>query len=155
MSTYAERHVTTNFSFRDGGSHPEEFELQAAALRLNALAVTDRNTLAGVVRAHIQAKEAGIRFIVGARLDLACGNSLLCFPTDRAAYGRLSRLLSLGRRRAVKGECILHLSDLAEYAEGQIVVALPSQDCNVICRPRGSGDPNGAAAAQTSPAPRS
>ncbi len=69
-------------------------------------------------------KEAGIKLLVGARLDLACGNSLLCFPTERAAYGRLSRLLSLGRRRAPKGECELHLGDLEAFAEGQIVVAL-------------------------------
>ncbi|MCW5773343.1 MAG: error-prone DNA polymerase [Rhodospirillaceae bacterium] len=121
---YAELQVTTNFSFLRGGSHPEEMAAQAAALGLGAIAVTDRNTLAGVVRAHVQAKEAGIKFVVGARLDLACGNSLLCFPTDRAAYGRLSRLLSLGRRRAPKGECELHLADLADHAEGQIVVAL-------------------------------
>jgi error-prone DNA polymerase len=125
MTAYAELQVTTNFSFLHGGSHPEELVLQASALGLSAVAVTDRNTLAGVVRAHIQAKEVGIKLLVGARLDLSCGNSLLCFPIDRAAYGRLSRLLSLGRRRAVKGECILHASDLEEYAEGQIVIALP------------------------------
>jgi error-prone DNA polymerase len=125
MTAYAELQVTTNFSFLHGGSHPEELMLQAAALGLSAIAVTDRNTLAGVVRAHVQAKEAGIKLVVGARLDLSCGNSLLCYPVDRAAYGRLSRLLSLGRRRAEKGECILHLEDLEEYAEGQIVVALP------------------------------
>ena len=125
MPSYAELQVTTNFSFLRGGSHPEELVLQAAALGLAAVAVADRNTLAGVVRAHVQAKESGIKLLVGARLDLACGHSLLCFPIDRAAYGRLSLLLSLGRRRAVKGECILHLDDLEEYAEGQIVVALP------------------------------
>ncbi len=124
MVPYAELQVTTNFSFLHGGSHPEELVLRAAALGLTAIAVTDRNTLAGVVRAHIQAKETGLKVLVGARLDLSCGNSLLCFPIDRAAYGRLSRLLSLGRRRAQKGECILHLSDLAEYAEGQIAIPL-------------------------------
>ncbi|MFO0989725.1 MAG: error-prone DNA polymerase [Alphaproteobacteria bacterium] len=125
MTAYAELQVTTNFSFLRGGSHPEELVSRAAALGLSAIAVADRNTLAGVVRAHVQAKESGIKLLVGARLDLACGNSLLCFPIDRAAYGRLSRLLSLGRRRAPKGECELHLDDLEEFAEGQIAVALP------------------------------
>jgi len=125
MTGYAELQVTTNFSFLRGGSHPEELVRQAAALGHGAIAVADRNTLAGVVRAHIQAKESGIKLLVGARLDLASGHSLLCFPTDRAAYGRLARLLSLGRRRAPKGECELHLADLADHAEGQIVVALP------------------------------
>jgi error-prone DNA polymerase len=125
MTAYAELQVTTNFSFLRGGSHPEELVLRAAALGHRAIAVTDRNTLAGVVRAHIQAKESGIKLLVGARIDLASGHSFLCFPVDRAAYGRLSRLLSLGRRRAPKGECELHLSDLADYAEGQIAIALP------------------------------
>ena len=147
MTDYAELQVTTNFSFLRGGSHPEELVLKAAALGLKAIAVADRNTLAGVVRAHIQAKEAGIKLIVGARLDLACGNSLLCFPIDRAAYGRLSRLLSLGRRRAPKGECILHADDLAEYAEGQIVVALPDETflaSSTQRHPDRSGRANGA-----------
>ena len=151
MTIYAELQVTTNFSFLHGGSHPEELVLQAAALGLKAIAVTDRNTLAGVVRAHVQAKEAGIKLLVGARLDLACGNSLLCFPIDRAAYGRLARLLSLGRRRAAKGECELHASDLGQYAEGQIVIALAPAGTNPICRPRESGDPSGADAEETSP----
>ena len=70
MTAYAELQVTSNFSFLRGGSHPEELVLRAAALRLSALALTDRNTLAGVVRAHCAAKEIGLRFVVGARLDL-------------------------------------------------------------------------------------
>ncbi|MGH7002977.1 MAG: PHP domain-containing protein, partial [Alphaproteobacteria bacterium] len=143
MTAYAELQVTTNFSFLRSGSHPQELVLQAAALGHGAIAVTDRNTLAGVVRAHVQAKEAGIKLLVGARLDLACGHSLLCFPTDRAAYGRLSRLLSLGRRRAPKGECELHLADLADHAKGQIAIALPrDESIPFSCRPRESGDPS-------------
>ena len=176
---YAELQVTTNFSFLRGASHPEELVVTAAALGLSAIGITDRNTLAGVVRAHVVAKQVGIRLVVGARLDLeasslprpspmeqrdlatrplpaegetastrtsplplrerelaqregegvsgtdsdiafplsrsrslapspsrervsGAGLSLLCFPTDRAAYGRLSRLLSVGRQRAPK-----------------------------------------------------
>jgi len=121
---YAELQVTTNFSFLRGASHAHELVAQAKALGLAALAVTDRNSLAGVVRAHVAAKELGLKLIVGARLDLDDAPSLLCLPTDRAAYGRLSRLLSLGQGRAGKGQCTLHLADVAAHAEGQILIAL-------------------------------
>ncbi|MCB1511612.1 MAG: PHP domain-containing protein, partial [Hyphomicrobiaceae bacterium] len=126
--TYAELQVTTNFSFLRGGSHPHELVAQAKALGLAALAITDRNTLAGVVRAHLAAREVGLKLIVGARLDLVDAPSLLCLPTDRAAYGRLSRLLSLGQGRAEKGQCLLYLADVAAAAEGQIFIALPPDD---------------------------
>jgi error-prone DNA polymerase len=125
MSGYAELEVTTNFSFLQGGSHPEELVATARALKLDAIAVTDNNTLAGVVRAHLAAKEAGTKFIVGARLDLQDAPSLLAYPTDRAAYGRLCRLLTLGQRRAEKGECILYLDDVASHAQSLIFIALP------------------------------
>jgi error-prone DNA polymerase len=122
---YAELQVTTNFSFLRGGSHPHELVAQAKALGLAALAVTDRNTLAGIVRAHLAAREGGLRLVVGARLDLMDAPSLLCLPTDRGGYGRLSRLLSLGQGRAEKGECHLWLADVIAHAEGQIFIALP------------------------------
>jgi error-prone DNA polymerase len=125
MPSYAELQVTTNFSFLRGASHPPELALAAAALGHAAIAVTDRNTLAGVVRAHAAAKEIGLRFVVGARLDLQDAPSLLVYPTDRAAYGRLSRLFTVGKRRAPKGECHLNLDDVLAHAEGLIVIALP------------------------------
>jgi error-prone DNA polymerase len=125
---YAELQTTTNFSFLRGGSHPQELVAQAKALGLKALAVTDRNTLAGVVRAHVAAKEAGLPLIVGARLDFSDAPSLLCLPTDRQAYGRLCRLLSLGQARAEKGQCILRLADLAAAAEGQILIVIPPEE---------------------------
>ena len=125
---YAELQVTTNFSFLRGASHGEELVAQAQALGLVALAVTDRNTLSGVVRAHIAAKELGLKLIVGARLDLMDAPSLLCLPRDRQAYGRLSRLLSLGQMRAKKGACTLYLDDVAQHAEGQIFIALAPDD---------------------------
>ncbi len=128
MPRYAELEVTTNFSFLRGGSHPEELVATAKALGLAAIAVTDRNTLAGVVRAHLAAKEAGIKLVVGVRLDLQDAPSLLVYPTDRAAYGRLCRLLTLGQRRADKGQCMLTLADVASHAEGLIVIALPPND---------------------------
>ena len=125
---YAELQVTTNFSFLRGASHGEELVAQAHALGLAAIAVTDRNTLSGVVRAHLAAKELGLKLIVGARLDLQDAPSLLCLPRDRQAYGRLSRLLSLGQRRAKKGDCILYLEDVAQHAQGQICIALAPDD---------------------------
>ena len=121
---YAELQVTTNFSFLRGGSHPDELVRQAAALGLAAIGIADRNTLAGVVRAHVAARRADLKLLVGARLDLACGSSLLCYPRDRAAYGRLCRLLSLGQGRAAKGRCELRLDDVARHAEGQELIAL-------------------------------
>ena len=125
MSAYAELQVTSNYSFLRGASHPEELVREAHALGHHALAITDRNTLAGVVRAHRQAKASGMRLVVGSRLDLEDGQSLLCFPVDRAAYGRLCRLLTRGKRRAEKAQCRLAYEDLAEFGEGQIVIALP------------------------------
>ena len=125
---YAELDVTTNFSFLRGGSHPEELVATGYALGLEAIAVTDRNTLAGVVRAHLAAKEVGIKFIVGARLDLQDAPSLLAYPKDRAAYGRLCRLLTLGQRRAGKGQCTLYLDDVASHADGLIFIVLPPED---------------------------
>ena len=125
MVSYAELQVTTNFSFLQGGSHPDELVVAAHALGLSAIAVTDRNSLAGVVRAHHAAKQLGMRLVIGARLDFRNEPSLLCYPTDRAAYGRLSKLITLGRRRAPKGECWLDLADLIAAAEGQVLVALP------------------------------
>jgi error-prone DNA polymerase len=129
MTRYAELDVTTNFSFLRGGSHAEELVATAKALGLEAIAVTDRNTLAGVVRAHLAAREVGgIKFIVGVRLDLDDATSLLAYPTDRAAYGRLCRLLTLGQRRAEKGKCTLHLDDVAAHADGLIFLVLPPDE---------------------------
>ncbi len=127
-AAYAELQTITNFSFLRGGSHPHELVIEAARQGLAALAIADRNTLAGVVRAYLAAKELGLKIIVGARLDLQDAPSLLCFPTNRQAYGRLSRLLSLGQARAEKGACTLYLGDVAAHAAGQIFIALPPDD---------------------------
>src|SRR5215469_440703 len=124
---YAELQVTTNFSFLRGASHPDELVVTAAALGHTAIAITDRNSLAGVVRAHHAAKEVGLRLVVGCRLDLRDGTSLLAFPSDRAAYGRLARLLTIGKRRAPKGECHLDYADVRAHGAGHIMVALPPE----------------------------
>ncbi|WP_431862412.1 error-prone DNA polymerase [Azospirillum sp.] len=127
---YAELQVTTNYTFLEGASHADELALAAATLGHAAIAVTDRNTLAGVVRAHVAAKERGLRLVVGCRLDLTDAGSLLAFPTDRAAYGRLSRLLTLGKRRAPKGACFLGRDDVLEHARGMRFVLLPPDGRN-------------------------
>ncbi|PWC34123.1 error-prone DNA polymerase [Azospirillum sp. TSO35-2] len=125
MIRYAELQVATSFSFLEGASHPDELALTAAALGLSAIGVTDRNSLAGVVQMHAAAKSAGIRALIGCRLDLTDADSLLAYPTDRAAYARLSRLLTLGKRRAPKGECFIARADVLAHAEGLLFLLLP------------------------------
>src|SRR3954471_21579164 len=122
---YADLQVTTHFSFLRGVSSPEELFSAAALLGINALGVVDRNSLAGMVRAHESAKVTGVRLIVGCRLDLQCGTSVLVYPTDRAAYGRLCRLLTVGKTRAGKGQCHLDWPDIETWNEGLLAVLLP------------------------------
>ncbi len=125
--TYIELQVTTNFSFLRGGSHPDEMILQAQAYGYKAIAVADRNTLAGIVRAHVAAEEAKVRLIVGCRLALQDGPELLAYPTDRAAYARLCQLLTRGNLRAEKGQCHLYKKDVFELAEGMKLIAVPPE----------------------------
>ncbi|MCZ6605005.1 MAG: PHP domain-containing protein, partial [Alphaproteobacteria bacterium] len=125
---YAELAVTTNFSFLRGGSHPQELVEAAARLGVSAIGIADRNSLAGVVRAHVAAKEHDIRLVIGVRLVLIDGFEVLCFPTDRNAYGRLTKLLTVGNRRAPKGECHLRLEDLSILGDGQRFIAMPPYD---------------------------
>ena len=124
MIRYAELQLATSFSFLEGASHPDELALTAAALGLAAVGVTDRNSLAGVVQMHAAAKRAGIRALIGCRLDLTDADSLLAYPTDRAAYARLSRLLTLGKMRAPKGECFIARADVLAHAEGMLFLLL-------------------------------
>ena len=124
---YAELQVTSHFSFlRGASSAPELFET-AAALGIEALGIVDRNSLAGIVRAWEAARATGIRLVVGCRLDLTDGMSLLVYPMDRPAYSRLTRLLSLGKGRGGKGRCILDLTDVEAYSEGLIAVLVPDE----------------------------
>src|SRR4051812_29621731 len=115
---YAELDVTTNFSFLRGASHPDEMVYTAAMLGYRAIAITDINSLAGVVRAWEAAQKPDLKLIVGARLVFTDAPDLLVWPTNRTAYGRLCRLLTTGRRRAPKGECHLQLCDFLECSEG-------------------------------------
>ena len=125
---YVELGVATPFSFLRGASDAIELVLTALSLGMDSIGVADRNTLAGVVRMHSAAKGAGLRPLIGCRLDLVDAPSLLAYPRDRAAYGRLSRLLSLGKMRCDKGECDLSLSEVALHAEGIAFIALPDDD---------------------------
>lgn len=124
MST-PELQVTTHFSFLRGASSPEELFSAASLLGIPALGVTDHGSLAGMVRAHQAAKVTGVRLVVGCRLDLDdLSSPLLVYPTDRAAYGRLCRLLSLGKARGGKGRCRLTWRDLEEWQEGFFAILL-------------------------------
>ncbi len=122
---YTELQVTTNFSFLRGASHPGELVSRAAELGHKKIAITDRNTFAGVVRAHVAAKKAGIEIIPACRLDLVDGPSLLAYPTDQEAYSRLSGLLSIGNLRTEKGKCELYREDVYAHAKGMKFVAVP------------------------------
>ena len=122
---YAELQVTSHYSFLRGASSPEELFATAALMGMPALAVTDRNSLAGIARAHAAARATGVRLVVGCRLDLRCGMALLLYPTDRPAYARLCRLLTLGKSRAGKGGCHLDWPDVVAAAEGLIAVLVP------------------------------
>ena len=126
-AAYAELLVTTNYSFLRGASHPEELFAAAAVLGLPALGVVDRNSVAGIVRAWEAAKATGVRLVTGCRLDLACGTTVLLYPTDRPAWSRLCRLLTLGKGRAGKGGCHLTWEDLAAQAEGLLAVLVPDE----------------------------
>lgn len=123
--SYVELQVTSNFSFRRGGSHPEELVDQAADLGYDAIGITDRNTFAGIVRAYQVAKDRGIRLIPGVRLDLLDGPSLLAYPTDKEAYARLSALLTLGNLRAEKEKCYISKKDVYQHAEGSYFIIVP------------------------------
>src|SRR4051812_3948027 len=125
---YAELDVTTNFTFLRGASHPDELVYTAALLGYRAMAVTDVNTLAGVVRAYEAARKIkDFKLIVGARLTFTDNSpDLLVWPGDRDAYARLSRLLTIGRRRAPKGECHLTLTDFLDHSDGMLAALAPA-----------------------------
>ncbi len=128
MSAYAEIAVTTNYSFLRGASHPKELVQMATELGLCAIGIADRNSLAGVVRAYAAHQEIKInkpKLLVGARLVFNDGTpDILAYPTDRAAYGNLCRLLSAGKLRAPKGECYLSLDDLFNWQKGLLLVVM-------------------------------
>ncbi len=137
---YAELHCKTNFSFLEGASHPDELVLQAAQLGYAALAITDRHSLAGVVRAHGAAKQVGLKLLIGAEIHPADAGAVVLWATDRASYGRLSQLITEGCRRAPKGEFQLAFDDLAGRVEG-LLAGVVLRDCrpwNGATTPKGT-----------------
>ena len=131
---YVELGVTTPFSFLRGASDATELATTAHELGYDALGVADLNTMAGVVRLHLAARAAAIRPVIGCRLALRTGEAFLAYPRDRAAYGRLCRLLSKGKMRDLegnwqaKGVCDLTLDDLAAEAEGVQLILIPGEE---------------------------
>jgi error-prone DNA polymerase len=132
MTVYADLQVTTHFSFLRGASSPAELFEQAKLLGISALGITDRNSLAGIVRAYEAAKETGVRLVVGCRLDLADGTSLLVYPMDRPAYSRLCRLLSIGKSRGGKGKCFLTWEDVVAWNEGLLAILLGDEANGIL-----------------------
>jgi error-prone DNA polymerase len=129
-AAYVELAVTTNFSFLRGASSPGKFVEQAALLGYPAIGITDRNSLAGVVRAFAEWKKLDPqirpRLLIGARLVFRDGTpDILAYPRDRKAYARLCRLISIGKLRAPKGECFLDFSDLEEFRRGMLLIVMP------------------------------
>jgi error-prone DNA polymerase len=123
---YFEPCVASNFSFLRGASHPEELVVTAARLGLGGLAIADRNTVAGVVRAHMAAKEADIRYQPGCRLVFADGTDDICvWPRTIRGWNSLCRLLTTGNRRAEKGDCILTIDDLLEQGADLSMALFP------------------------------
>ncbi|MCW2338290.1 error-prone DNA polymerase [Sphingobium sp. B2D3A] len=127
MTAYVELQVLTHFSLLRGASSPEELFSAAAVLGYPAVGVSDIGTVAGVVRAWEAQKATGVRSIAGTRVDLSCGRRLLLYPTDRLAWSRITRLLTVGKRRAGKGGCLLHWHDLEPWSEGIIAILLPGE----------------------------
>lgn len=135
---YLEFAVASNFSFLRGASHPEELMVQAAHIGLAGLGLCDRNSVAGVVRAHLAKREQNLslRYHPGARLVFADGTpDVLVYPRDRAGWGRLTRLLTVGNLRAEKGDCILHLDDLLAHAFGLELIVMAG-DARLLARLR-------------------
>jgi error-prone DNA polymerase len=134
---YVELHCKTNYSFLEGASHPDELVAAAARFGYGGMAVTDRNSLAGAVRAHVAAKEAGLKLVIGAEITLVEAGPLLLWATDRGGYGRLCQLLTRGRLRAPKGQCHLAFTDVAEHAQGLLIGVLSQPNCEFssdLCR---------------------
>ena len=139
MRAYAELAVTTNFSFLRGASHPQEMVARADEVGLAAIGIADRNSFAGVVRAYDEAKNRKIKLLVGVRLATIDDFEVLAYPSGRAAYGRLCRLITAGNLKTKKGECTLTFADILDASEGQMLIAIPPLD--LTARPRESGDP--------------
>ncbi|UXN74468.1 hypothetical protein N8D56_04800 [Devosia sp. A8/3-2] len=148
IAAYAELVSTTNFSFLRSGSSPEELVTAAMHMGLQAFGVTDRNSFAGVVRGYVIARDLkerfpDFRYLVGVRLCFADGTpDIIAYPSNRLAYGRLCKLLTVANQRGEKGKPVLHFADLfgsggpgstseqgptENYAQGQLFILIPDE----------------------------
>ena len=133
MTPYAELDARTNFCFLEGASHPQELVIQAKALGLHAIGIADRNSLAGVVRAHAAAKEEKLKLLVGCRLQFTDGAELIVYPRDRDAYGRLCRLLSIGKSEisARENSLLAPLATVASSGDPAKAKPIPKGECRL------------------------
>ena len=140
---YAELAAATSFSFLRGASQPRDMVKMAVALGMSGIGIADRNTVAGVVRAHIALRDLraenlvpqDFRLVVGARLVFADGTpDIIAYPASRYGWGQLTRLLTVGNRRAAKGDCILHFSDLLDYLEDLLLIVMPPSTVELLAR---------------------
>ncbi|MGB5082695.1 MAG: error-prone DNA polymerase, partial [Burkholderiales bacterium] len=137
LPAYAELHCLSNFTFLRGASHPEELVKRAAGLGYSALALTDECSLAGTVRAHVAAKEAGLPLVIGSEIQLKDGPKLVLLATDREGYGNLSELITRGRRRSKKGSYRLGWEDLDGGLSGCLALLTSPHPCPL---PEGEGE---------------
>ncbi len=146
-AAYAELAAATNFSFLRGASHASDIVARALKLGMTGIGIADRNTVAGVVRAHVALRDAkakaqaegvsvpDFRLVVGARLAFADATpDILAYPISRHGWGRLTRLLTLGNLRAQKGDCVLHIDDLLDHAGDLLLIVLPGADSDMLTR---------------------
>ena len=133
---YVELHCKSNFSFLRGASHPHELVEQAAKLGYEGIALTDIETVAGVVRGFVPARDMGFKYIVGTEVHPGDAPPMVLWPTNRAAYGRMCRLISRGRMRCEKGTCELNWNDIVEFSEGIIAGVLPTAQCDMASTSR-------------------
>ena len=138
MTAYVPLWVKRNFSFLEGASHPDELVEAAAERGITAMALTDRDGVQGIVRAHVKARELGLQLLIGTQINFQAPTELeqasdphheppfaLVYARDRAGYAELCRLITLGRRRAEKGSSILQREELLDLGEGHDLVELP------------------------------
>lgn len=126
--SYAELNCISNFTFLKGASHAEELVSRAQELGLSAIAIADTNSFAGIVRGHAAAMELGLTYLVAVRLILRCGAEIVAYPKTRLGYGHLCRLLTLGKRRAVKGQCDLDITDVLDWGMDCLFIVIEGTD---------------------------
>ena len=130
---YAELHCVSNYSFLRGASHPEELVKKAASLKYNAIALTDECSVAGVVKAHIAARDHGIKLIVGSEFKFSEDITIVLLARNREAYGQICSLITSGRRRSEKGKYRLSLSDLELTTSECLAIWIPGKLGQIIC----------------------